>query len=89
MNSIGVTRQSSAPRITCSNGGLPASQSSNLPERTRKCPGAGAGPSGWAVRAFVPPVAGLPRRPVSQYVSLRPPALPPPALACHALPFVA
>lgn len=60
-----------------------------LPERTRKCLGAGAGSSGRAVRAFVPPVAAIPRRPLSQYVSPRPPALPPPALACHALPFLA
>lgn len=64
------------------------SRSSSLPERTRKCPGAGAGFSGRAVRAFVPPVARLPRRPLSQYVSPRPPAFPPPALACHALPFL-
>lgn len=82
-------RLPSAPRVTWPNGELSSSPSSGLPERTRKCPGAGAGPSGRAVRAFVPPAAGLPRRRHSQYVSPRLPALPPPALACHALPSVA
>lgn len=53
------------------------SQSSSILERPRKCP-RGAGLSGRAVRAFVPPAAGLPRRRHSQYVSPGPPALPPP-----------
>lgn len=82
-------RPSSAPRVTCPNSEISSSPSSGLPERTRKCPGARAGPSGRAVRAFVPPAAGLPRRRHSQYVSPRPPALPPLAHACHALPLVA
>lgn len=78
-----------APRVTCPDWEVSSSPSSGLPEKTRKCPAAGAGPSGRAVRAFVPPAGGLPRRRHSQYVSPRPPALPAPALACHALPFVA
>lgn len=78
-----------APRVTCPKRELSSSQSSNLPERTRKCPRAGVSYSGRAVSAFVPPAAGLPRCPHSQYVSPRPPGLPPPALACHALPFLA
>ena len=42
------------PLVTCPERALSSSQSSSLVERTRKCPGAGLGFSGRAVRAFVP-----------------------------------
>ena len=88
LSSRGCLRR--VPLVTCpKKKELSSSQSSSLVERTRKCPRAGLGFSGRAVRAFVPPAAGLPRRRHNQYVSPRPPALPPSALACHALAFLA
>ncbi|KAK2492962.1 hypothetical protein MC885_020828 [Smutsia gigantea] len=55
---------SPSPQVTCPAGGgeRPPSSSSNLPEKTRKCFEGRTRPSGRAVRAFVPPAAGLPRR---------------------------